>query len=762
MQLHKFNLQMLSQLVVVIIVAILFDPLGSLSQTQELKQTAQSTRKEAEGQLNLCREHLKKKQFKPAIQSCQQAQSTFRAIEDRLGEAKSTFNLGIAYKIAGQYDQAQAAMLIGLELAKEVGDQKIGAIAYHNLGDVFEIQGQYSKAIDFHQQSLAIVRDIGDRRGEAISLNNLGSNYSSLGQYPKAIDFYQQSLAIVRDIGDRDGEGLALSNIGDALNKLGDTDLAITFFKQSVNVREGIRADIQELSRDLQKSYTQTVVGTYRQLADLLIERGRIAEAQQVLELLKLQELNDFTRGTRSPDQLSKIDLNPVEKQIKTEHGTLIAFGRKFYDCEQSKCKDLETLKSQYKALDKAFFELAKEITRKAQENRRQQIEEGTLSFQDSADRVVTAHPNSVIIYPLVLPNKVRLLWAAKGGVIDDVLCDLTEEQLNRTTEQLLRFLKTPKSDPDQIKIVGKQLYDCLVKPLEPELQANGIQHLIFVPDRIIHSIPMGVLHDGKQFLIQRFRINSVLNAGLTDTEARLPTTTEEISGLGLGLSEAIAGFVPLQHVLTEVDTLVKTSSDDPHGIYPGFSFLNRDFNLAALKNNVQGRQIVHIATHGEFVPTNPYDSYLLLGTGEKYPIPDIQTLRQLQGVHLVVLSACETASSGRDHTIGIEVPGISSYFIRDRDKAKAVLASLWKVNDASTSQLMKLFYQKLATEKLSKTEALRQAQMELITGQASGEGKERASVGTVSTRTGLPPDTQQNWEHPYYWAPFILIGNGL
>ena len=171
------------------------------------------------------------------------------------------------------------------------------------------------------------------------------------------------------------------------------------------------------------------------------------------------------------------------------------------------------------------------------------------------------------------------------------------------------------------------------------------------------------------------------------------------------------------------------------------------------------GHQIVHIATHGEFVPSNPWDSYLLLGDGNKYPIPEIKTLDDLRDVHLVVLSACETATSGEDSS-GIEFAGISSYFLSDR--AKAVIASLWKVNDVSTSLLMQQFYQNLATGKMSKTEALRNAQISFIRGGDAADGKSDRAAGifVVSARGGSPASGKLN--HPYYWAPFILIGNGL
>ena len=118
-------------------------------------------------------------------------------------------------------------------------------------------------------------------------------SYRSLGNYAKAIDYHEQSLAIACEIKDRQGEGNSLGNLGSVFKNQKQIELAIIFYKQSVNVRETIRQDIRTLDRSLQESYTQTVAGTYRTLADLLLSQGRVLEAQQVLELLKIQELRD-------------------------------------------------------------------------------------------------------------------------------------------------------------------------------------------------------------------------------------------------------------------------------------------------------------------------------------------------------------------------------------------------------------------------------------------------------------------------------------
>ncbi|HEY9794320.1 MAG TPA: CHAT domain-containing protein, partial [Leptolyngbyaceae cyanobacterium] len=152
----------------------------------------------------------------------------------------------------------------------------------------------------------------------------------------------------------------------------------------------------------------------------------------------------------------------------------------------------------------------------------------------------------------------------------------------------------------------------------------------------------------------------------------------------------------------------------DAQGIYQGSEYLNSAFTWRTLRDNLSQYQILHIATHGKFEPGSADASFLVMGDGEKLPIPKIETLKNLGNLQLVALSACETALGGTGQD-GTEIAGISFYFLNKG--AKAVMASLWAVNDGSTSLLMQQFYKNLATSQqpITKAEALRQAQLSLL-----------------------------------------------
>jgi CHAT domain-containing protein len=690
-----------------------------------------------------------------------------REIKDRLGEVDSLKGLGVAYSSIGKQFQAidfhNQSLIISRDIKYALGEGH----ALGNLGISYFLLDDNTKAVQFHEQSLAIKRRLKDRKGEGASLANLGISYRALGNYNKAIEYLEQSLAIIREIKDRAGERIALHNLGIAFEKK-EPELALVFYKQSVNITESIRQDNRKLDRTLQTSYTETVAGTYRRLADLLIAQGRIIEAQEVLELLKIQEINDSTQTTRSNTPRSKIALNQIEQEIITRYNSLAEFGKRLYDCEQTKCSQYSEYNQQYQKLFAAYNQLIEETKTKLKETRLNEVAAGTQKFLDQADTIVTAQPDSILIYPLVLEDKVRILWATKGGALDQAECPIGETQLNQLVTQFRTDLQN-STDLNPVQKTGQQLYNCLLPPkLQTVLTQAKIQNLIFVPDRITNYIPMAALHNGKNYLIEQYSVSNILAASITDTTSRLPKTP---TVLGFGLSQAAQltnptrNFSSLPFVPYELDNIIKQNQTDRRGIFPGNQWLDRDFTRDRLSQALLDTQpnILHIATHGEFDSTDASASYLVFGDGTAYPTADIQSLRTLQNVHLVVLSACETAVGGRDRN-GLEVAGIASYFLgTSTSKAKAVLASLWKVNDPATSLLMSEFYNNLNPgtsnpQGMTKTQALRQVQLKLINSQLT--------IQDAPNRAGARPyepdkKRPQNLSHPYYWAPFILIGNG-
>ena len=167
---------------------------------------------------------------------------------------------------------------------------------------------------------------------------------------------------------------------------------------------------------------------------------------------------------------------------------------------------------------------------------------------------------------------------------------------------------------------------------------------------------------------------------------------------------------------------------------------------------------IVHFATHAAFVPGDASKSFILFGDGETANLKEIGNWT-LNNVDLVVLSACQTGIGGKFGN-GEEILGLG-YQFQSRG-VRATIASLWKVSDDGTQLLMNSFYNVLKQQKITKSEALRQAQIALITNDYSAVGGERGGLLVESGGDDKLKRTGSKLQHPYYWAPFILIGNGL
>jgi CHAT domain-containing protein/tetratricopeptide (TPR) repeat protein len=612
----------------------------------------------------------------------------------------------------------------------------------------------YPKAIELASQGLTMAQGQEDVNTQGIALNLLADIYRKTGQREKAMDAYGKSLSIDKE------DANAHAGIARVYRDLNLPTTAIAHYKQAISKIEDTRKDIKGLPKDLQKSFLKALSGLdnvrnadiYRELADLLISQGSFGEAQQVIELLKVQELNGFSKNTRSPIPLSTFELSPTEKAILADYGGLITFIGKVTTCQAKQCADLDKLIEQRNILNKAFIDRMQGIEQQAVKDRQDGIAQRKDDFTEQAEKIV-APPKTLLIYPLVLRDRVRVLWTATGKVYGATECPIGQDQLWQATKAFHDELRTPGS-LTQAQAKGKTLYDCLVAPLEGVIKNNDIQHLVFAPDLATNYIPLGALYDGKQFLIQRFTIANIVDARSTDTQATLPPKPQV---LALGMSTGTAKFSPLPSVPPELASIVKTVTPKSQGVFPGIEMLNADFTQTRFAKNLrQGNfAILHFATHAAFTPTNPIDSFLLLGDGKELTIPDIQNLDGLGAVHLVVLSACQTALN--DAKGGVEVRAISSYFL---SRAKTVVASLWNVNDASTALMMQQFYKHLASGK-TKVQALQQVQQDFILGKLTVKDADALDrAGARRYIEGQPP--VDSLAHPYYWAPFILIGNSL
>jgi CHAT domain-containing protein/Flp pilus assembly protein TadD len=730
---------------------------------------------EANSLNNLGNAHSSLGQYQKAIEFYQQSLAIKREIGDHSGEANSLIGLGDAYNFLEQYQRAIEFHQQSLAIAQEIGDRSGEANSLIGLGDAYNFLEQYQRAIEFSQQSLALTREIGDRSGEAASLNNLGDAYDSLGQYQKAIEFHQQSLAIFREIGVRSGEGISLSNLGELLAEQNQPELAIVFLKQSVNVREAIRRDIQGLPQEQQQSYTETIADDYRRLADLLLQQNRILEAQLVLDLLKVQELDDYLRGVRGNTvTASGIEFWQPELEIleryNAQQATAIALGQELTQlrqileenrtaAQQQRINELVQLEKELKSDFNDFIENEEIVALVEQLSRR--VQRQNLNLEDIAalrDNLKTL--DAVLLYPLILENRLELVITTPDSPpLRRTVEGVGREQLNEVILAFRQALQSPPSPSSDALTPAQQLYQWLIEPLENDLAQANPQTIIYAPDGQLRYIPLAALHDGEQWLAQRYQVNNITAQSLTELDTQPQSQPSVLAGafadttishpVQIGQQQVRMSGLPFAG--QEVETLVATLPDTT-------SYFDQDFSLKSIESRLNEHDIIHFATHAAFVPGKPEDSFILFGNGDRPTLADIKNW-SLQNVDLVVLSACETGLGGQLGN-GEEILGLGYQF--QRAGARATIASLWQVSDGGTQALMNSFYEALQGENITKAEALRQAQIALITGDYTALGDRRGSLVVEFIGNNLPKSVQENLSHPYYWAPFILIGNGL
>ncbi|HEY9880967.1 MAG TPA: CHAT domain-containing protein, partial [Leptolyngbyaceae cyanobacterium] len=393
--------------------------------------------------------------------------------------------------------------------------------------------------------------------------------------------------------------------------------------------------------------------------------------------------------------------------------------------------------------------EVAEAINQLSRTARRQNLDIEQLNALQ--DNLRNLNQNTVLLYPLILNDRLELVLVTPHSPPIRRTVTVPREELNKAIAQFRILLTDRTSDP---KAQAQQLYQWLIKPIEQDLKQANAETILYAPDAQLRYIPLAALYNGDQWLIQRFRINFITAASLTDFDT---PSHKEVKVLAGAFTEGNVTFQvgSRQFSLRGLPFAGVEINNIAAEIPNTTTLVNQAFSPQATVPRMDDYTVVHLATHAEFVPGEPDESFILFGNGDRVTLRDISTW-SLPNVDLVVLSACETALGGELGN-GEEILGLG-YQVQ-RTGARAAIASLWSVDDGGTQILMNAFYSGLERG-LTKAEALRQAQIALITGDASSVTAERGTVEIVDAQTGSPQRTQL--DSPYYWAPFILIGNGL
>jgi CHAT domain-containing protein len=341
-----------------------------------------------------------------------------------------------------------------------------------------------------------------------------------------------------------------------------------------------------------------------------------------------------------------------------------------------------------------------------------------------------TLDPQAAFIAPIILKDRLEVIYKLPQQPLAHHSTPVAPQEVDAVVDRIRKSLVRPDRSFAVVE-EAKTLYDWLIRPLEPSLNAApNVETLVFVSDSSLRNVPPSVFHDGESFLVQTYQTAVIPSRELLATRPR--ETDFRVLLAGISESQQVDGieFTPLPAVAQEIKQLQQKVASNSDTLF------NQEFTQTRLQEKIDQLAFpaVHIATHGKF-SSEPEDTYLLAWQ-ERILVKELDSILQISrpqfgqtgAIDLLVLSACETAQGNRRAALGLA--GISA-----QAQVRSTIATLWQVDDRATALLMNKFYEELNEDKTIAT-ALRNAQLYLI--EDLGETR------------------------PFLWSPFILVGNWL
>ncbi len=733
--------------------------------------------------------------FQSSFEYYSKALLLYRLLADKLGEAFALMGSGYSEFMQGQGHKGLAKYEQAMMFCLEVNDSGCISSALLDLTTIkFQLSGEKA-SLDNYVNVFLPAKDNGDKRLES-ALNNIGVVYLHRNETQKAIDYFSRSLLISNQIGNKDGEVLTLRNLMICWALLNNGRLATFYGKQSVNEAQKLRGTISGLDDQTKTAYLNTVEPSYRILANLLVAGGRIAEAERVLSMLKEEEYVEFLRSdkTVASKMAATIPLTPQEQTAFDEYtkhaDTLTALGKEYGELQaESKRFEVGRFPKQ-RRLDELEMLMAD-----AMRDFNKFLDGLKASFGYNDIRVAAVESGSqALLKELNQPKTVMISTIAGDDRLNIIVTtadtqrahtiNIRATDLNKLVVEFRSDVRNPHIDP---RTSGKKMYDVLFPPsLLKDLEGVQADTIVWSLDGTLRYVPISALWDGKQYLVEKYK-NVLITLASRDKLTSGAADRSKWQALGVGVSKQSTvkdldgtshTFDALSSVPDELCSVIadpgekqrcSSINDRNKGVIAGKSLLDDKFTLESFKGYLGRYPVVHIASHFSLNAGNENDSFLLLGGGEerKLTLADVrQGGARFVDVDLLTLSACNTAMGTGSASNGVEVESFGA--LAQNQGAKAVVASLWSVADSSTRDLMISFYSQLeAMPRVSKAQALQKAQLSLLNGAYSpGEspkwlrGSDPINIGDDAASKPFQTDPKAPFAHPYYWSPFILMGN--
>lgn len=717
--------------------------------------------------------------YEAAIAAWSSAETAARAANDQVALPEILWLKAEAQRALGQHETALLALDEALTTVKDQQDRtELHARILGSFGDSLAHSGDWSVARRFLKRAVSYARKSKNDQLLAVALNTLGNNLFKKGLYLGAIDAYRECSEIAARSGNALLRAQSLSNIARAnllqdnlvgakqvlptaiaeLDKLPPSRtktnsliatgaLALKLYKKEPT-RENtawLKHAYNLVSQANRSAATQNDLRAQSYangyLGDIYYSQNRVEEALILTEkaihqaqqakapesqylwhwqAAKIYKAQGEIDASIAAYRLAVENIQLIRHELPTTTAFKDVLGPVFFELTDLLLQRPKQLSDKNKAEDylkeaRQTMELLKEAELQDyfQDNCVTALQSRTTGLDDVQDR-------TAVLYPILLDDRMEILLTFAGGM-DRVVINTDADKLRKKINKFRLLLEDLGSN--EYLGYAQELYDILIRPMQPALESRQIDTLVIVPDSVLRTIPMAALHDGKQFLISKYAL--AVTPGLTLTDAR-PLARDKVEVLVSGLTESVQGFSALPSVAIEVENIRKE--------YHSTVLMNENYTVPSVETELArtNYNIVHIASHAQF-SGRPEETFLLAHN-------DKMTMDRLEGlmrqtkyrdepVELIALSACQTAAGDERAALGLAGIAIKA-------GARSALATLWFINDKASSLLVSEFYKQLKDPSLSKAKALQNAQIAIM--------------------------SEEQYQHPLFWSPFLLIGNWL
>ncbi len=729
-------------------------------------------------------------ELEQALVTWQNTEKLYNQANDKSGVMRSRINQAQAFRTQGFYRRAESLLVQVNETLRSQPDTLEKAVGLRSLGDVLQLVGDLDKSNVVLQQSLEVAQRLQSPKEISASLFSLGNNARALPQKPKAVDYYKKTVEFspspltkvqaqlnlldlfIEDKQITNAQNL-IPSIQSQLDQLPPNRAAIYArinFAQSLeklgNWRggQGGRLPHSRSPATPPSQILATAIQQARNLGDKRAEAYALGslgslyeQTEQLSESQNLTQQALFLAQTSNAPEISyrwQWQLGRLLKAQGDIKGAIAAYDAAV-DTLQSLRSDLvavnQNVQFTFRDSVEPVYRQSVELLLQSQqgqpdgkvlEKARQRIEALQLAELDNffreaclqgqkvlIDKVVDQdNPTAAILYPIILENKLQVIVKIPKKPLRVYGREISQGEVEKTLSELRQNLVKP-SAIKAFKTQSQQVYNWLIQPIESELQASGVNTLVFVLDGALRNIPPTVLYDGKQYLVEKYAV--ALSVGLQLFEPK-PLVRQHLTALTAGLTEPppeySGRFSRLPAIKTELDLISQAGVSTT-------SLVDREFTSKALENKVSNVSfsIVHLATHGEF--SSRADKTFILASDGPIDVSQFGSILRSgddtrpEAVQLLVLSACKTAAGDNRATLGLAGAAIKA-------GARSTIASLWQIDDESTAQFVGAFYRELKNPDISKAEALRRAQLQML--------------------------KHPNFNKPSFWSAYVLIGNWL